>query len=143
LRGSKGDDKVYGQAGDDDVIGNDGNDNPLDDSSPKNINDWDRAFGGLGNDTINVADGDTRDEVSCGENIESPDGGTDDKDRVKIDVVRDSSGKITAADTVHEKDANGNSVQCEEIKDQGNKVVTQDQLPQSDSAVAAVEPSEQ
>jgi hypothetical protein len=60
-------------------------------------------------------------------------------DTIRIDVVR-SSGQITAADTVYEYDANGNSTKCEAIKDKAGNVVTQDQLPQSDSETASVEP---
>ena len=146
MRGAKGDDKVYGQKGDDDVIGDVGNDT-LDDSSPSNVNDWDRAFGGTENDTVNLADGDTKDEVSCGENTTSTTPTDGDTDTVYIDVDGDSPEKITATDTVHKSDSNGNSVFCEDIqaKDRtSGKVFTvtyEDLNRVTGQTVAAVEPS--
>lgn len=155
LHGGVGDDTLYGQEGDDDVIGNDGIDT-LDDSSPENKNDWDRAFGGEGKDTINVADGDTRDEVSCDEDaVSTTHIENDSRDKVTIDVVykKTADGKpvynsygrplIAYADTVNEYAADGRSVECEEIWDKDGKQVFRDQLPPLESAVAAVEPSQQ
>lgn len=137
LRGNMGDDVIYGQRGDDDLIGHGGNDN-LDDvnnapdpgnkaevscsSANTSATDWDRAFGGTGKDKVNVADGDTRDEISCGEEDPASPAGDDDivSDTVVIDVVKGDSAnpnKITAADKVYELDANGNSTECESIED--------------------------
>lgn len=159
LRGNLGDDVIYGQRGDDDLIGHGGNDG-LDDvnnapdnkgevtcsSATTSPTDWDRAFGGTGKDEVNVADGDTRDEVSCGEEGAASPAGDDDtvSDTVVIDVVKGDSAnpdKITAADKVYELDANGNSTECESIEDKDGNRILQDQLPQSESATAAVEPS--
>jgi hypothetical protein len=64
------------------------------------------AFGGRGKDRISVADGDTCDEVSCGEEVASVEGDDDVvADTVTIDVVRSSypSGPITDVDTVYEQ----------------------------------------
>jgi hypothetical protein len=141
---------VDGQKGNDDLIGH-GGDDTLDDRS--SLDDWDRAFGGSGNDKINVDDKDTRDEVSCGENATSTTDTPGDNDVLYIDVIRDSSGKIKSADTVHDKDSNGNSVFCETIyaKDQntgrvalvrGNGVDKEQMAPPPSGAkVASVEPS--
>jgi hypothetical protein len=72
---------------------------------------------------------------------------------VHIDVIRDGSGKITSADTVHEKASKGNSVYCETIyakdRDTGRVAlvrengVDKEQLPppESGAKVASVEPS--
>jgi hypothetical protein len=138
------------------ALGNAGNDKALDDSSPSNLNDWDRAFGGTGTDTVYFVDGDVEDEISCGENILSPTPSGGDNDTANIDVVRDKpkadGGKIEFADSVHEEDSNGDSVTCETIKakDQyGTESTIRDldgtyeQLPplESDETVAAVEPA--
>ncbi len=162
LRGNMGDDVIYGQRGDDDLSGHGGTDT-LDDvnnapDTPDNkgevscssattlASDWDRAFGGTGADKVNVADGDTRDEVSCGEEDPASPAGDDDTvaDTVVIDVVKGDSvnpDKITAADTVYELDANKNSTECELIKDKDGNRIFQDQLPPSTSVTAAVEPT--
>ncbi len=147
LRGAGGDDKIYGESGDDDLIGNAGNDNPLDDSSPINLNDWDRAFGGTGNDTVKFVDGDFRDEVSCGENTTSTTPTSGDTDKVYIDVDGESPDTITGADTVHEFASDKTSVFCEEIKAKDKTsgkefTVTYEQLKKvTGTTVAAVEPT--
>jgi hypothetical protein len=98
------------------LIGHCGNDT-LDDSSSSD--DWDRTFGDSGDDDINVADNDTRDEVSCGENT----------DKAQIDVF-ESGGTITH-DKVYDVD------DCEYVEDQNEEEVVVADLPQYKEAAAA------
>ena len=116
LNGGAGNDKVYGQAGDDDLIGNAGVDT-LDDKASSG--DWDRAFGGTENDTVDVSDNDVSDEVSCGEGPNNTKIATD-EDTATI-TVNYSGSTITDADDVYD---------CEKIKDQNGKDVVQSKLPQ-------------
>ena len=71
--------------------------------------DRDLVNAGTGGDTVFTNDGDTRDEVRCG----------DGNDTATIDVVYDGTN-ITAADKVFN---------CETVKDQNGKVVDQADLP--------------
>jgi Ca2+-binding RTX toxin-like protein len=91
LRGGAGIDTVIGGSGNDDVIGHTGNDT-LEDKSPSGISDNDRAFGGPGKDSVDVADGDTIDEVSCGIDSE--------EDTATIDVGETTSDKVYDCDVV-------------------------------------------
>lgn len=59
-----GADTVYGGAGNDDMYGANGADTLRDWDGQ---GDYDEAFGGANNDTINVVDGDSHDSGSCGD----------------------------------------------------------------------------
>ena len=107
VRGAGGDDTIDGGEGDDDIEGNAGRDT-VKDPSP---NDADRAWGGTEDDELDVADGDTRDQVACGEGADGKQIDTD-RDKTKIDVTYSdaSNTTITAADKV--------AYNCEEVRDQ-------------------------
>ena len=75
--------------GSDDLVGNEGPD-VIDDTNDT-ADDYDRVWGGTEDDKVNVADGDTLDQVDCGEGS---------KDSAKIDVLKDENGNVI-------KDADG------------------------------------
>jgi Ca2+-binding RTX toxin-like protein len=65
LHGETGNDTVSGGSGDDNLFGDDGTDQ-LVDTDDGDVPDVDSIQGGLGNDFIDVRDGDTQDRVDCG-----------------------------------------------------------------------------
>ena len=69
LYGQGDNDDIYGGRDDDYLSGGSGNDDIYDEAGPRSGDDADvdKVYGGSGNDYINVADGDGRDEVDCGE----------------------------------------------------------------------------
>ena len=137
VNGGPGNDTIYGESGDDDLVGNAGAD-ILDDGASSN--DWDRAFGGTGKDTATVADGDTRDEVSCGTNLDAPSPEQDTVvDTAKIDVTYGTTPtgeidreKIEDADKVYD---------CETVIDQNNNTVDKSKLPQNQPSSASFDPT--
>ena len=73
--------------------------------------DEDTVLAQPGDDKVFANDGDTRDKIDCGQ-------GTDE---AKIDVKRDTSGKITSSDQV--------SSDCETVRDQNGNPVLLSALP--------------
>ena len=126
LRGGAGNDTIDGQEGDDDMEGNGGRDT-INDTSP---NDADKVWGGTEDDTINVADGDYNDQVSCGEGPDGTEINTD-RDTAKIDVAYSDTTKttITGADKV----ANN----CEVVTDQDGRSVDIALIGRADDTRAA------
>lgn len=96
----------------DDIRAKDGNDTI---NARRAGSDEDTVRAQEGNDTVFANDGDTRDVIDCGQ-------GTD---TATVDVRRDSTGTITAADSVAD---------CETVKDQNGNVVDPSDLPVEDLA---------
>jgi hypothetical protein len=92
----------------DDIRARDGNDTI---NARRAGSDADSVYAQPGDDTIRANDGDTRDKIDCGQ-------GTD---TATIDVKRNTSGTITAADQV--------SSDCETIKDQNGATIAPGDLP--------------
>ena len=101
VRGASGDDTIDGGKGDDDIEGNAGRDT-VKDPAP---NDTDRAWGGPDDDTLDIFDGDARDQAAC----------HDGNDTATIDVLRDANGN-RAADQV--------AANCEKVVRKVTEVTT-------------------